>query len=163
MIVIGPDFMRVAKLADHAAVEALLVRAFGGPDEAGLVAGLRAAGAMEAEFVMPWEHGIVGYLAFSRLVAPEGWLALAPVAVAPEWQGRRLGVRLVSMAVQLMALRGATVVVLGKPSFYGRCGFSNARAAGLRAPYRNANLLIARAGEDVPEVEVIYPAAFAGV
>lgn len=159
----GPDFMRMAKPADQAAVTALLVRSFGGPGEAGLVQGLRAAGAMEAEMVLPWEGGIAGYLAFSRLTAPAGWLALAPVAVAPEWQGRRLGVRLVSGALRLMVMRGAVVVVLGKPSFYGRCGFSTARAAGLRAPYSNANLLLAGPGGDAAKVDLIYPAAFAGV
>lgn len=56
-----------------------------------------------------------------------------------------------------------TLVVLGKPSFYARAGFSLERAARLTSPYPISHTLIARAGADVPERHLIYPAAFAGV
>lgn len=159
----APDFMRPARSEDHAAIDALLRATFPTPAEAALVRALRADGHMEVELVMPWPAGLVGYLALSRMRAPDGWLALAPVAVAPAWQGKRLGSRMVAGALRLMAIKGVTVVVLGKPSFYARAGFSQERAAGLTSPYPAENILIARPGMDLPVETLVYPAAFAGV
>lgn len=53
-----------------------------------------------------------------------------------------------------------TIVVLGKPSFYGRAGFSLERARRLSSPYPVEYTLILRRGDDVPETELIYPKAF---
>ncbi|QAX28955.1 N-acetyltransferase [Leisingera sp. NJS204] len=55
-----------------------------------------------------------------------------------------------------------TIVVLGKPSFYGRYGFSLERAQKLISPYPLEYTLILRRGDDVPEAELIYPQAFPG-
>ncbi|MDC0658156.1 N-acetyltransferase [Leisingera sp. SS27] len=55
-----------------------------------------------------------------------------------------------------------TIVVLGKPSFYGRYGFSLERAQKLKSPYPLEYTLILRRGDDVPEAELIYPRAFSG-
>ncbi len=54
-----------------------------------------------------------------------------------------------------------TLVVLGKPSFYARAGFSLERAVRLISPYPISHTLIARAGDDVPERVLVYPPAFA--
>ncbi len=159
----APDSLRPARPEDHEAIRALLHAAFPTRAEAGLVADLRASGAMELELVMPWPAGPVGYLAFSRMVAPEGWLALAPVAVAPVWAGKRLGTRMVTGAVRLMAIKGMTVVVLGSPTFYARAGFSQSRAEQLETPYPKDFTLIARPGMDIPRKKLIYPKAFEGV
>ncbi len=113
----GPDFMRPLRAGEEDSADALLRAAFPGPEEAGLVRALRAEGQMDLEMVLPWGDGLVGYVALSRLVGPEGWLALAPVAIAPEWQGKGWGARFVSGVVKLAAIKGQTVVVLGKPSF----------------------------------------------
>jgi putative acetyltransferase len=160
---VGPDFMRGMRAGDEDAVDALLRAAFPGPQEADLVRRLRAEARMEMEIVLPWQDGVVGYVGLSRLVAPEGWLALAPVAIAPEWQGRRFGARLVGRVMQLVAIKQQRVVVIGKPSFYARAGFSQARAAGLRLPYSLEYTGYFGPGDDVPEAEVIYPAVFDGV
>ena len=113
--------------------------------------------------VLPWGTGLAGYLALSRLTAPEGWLALAPVAIAPDWQGQRWGTRFVTGVAKLAAIKGQTLVVLGKPSFYTRCGFSHPRAARLTSPYRADHTLIARPGDDSPEAPLIYPGSFQGL
>ncbi len=159
----GPDSLRLARIEEHGAIEALLRAAFAGPDEAGLVRRLRDEGRIEAEMVMPWQGGIVGYLALSQLLAPMGWLALAPVAIAPEWQGRRLGSRLVAGMAKLAAIKGQKIVVIGKPSFYARAGFSLSRAAGLRSPYPLSVTGFFGPGSDVPTADVVYPGAFDGV
>lgn len=159
----APDFMRPVRAEDHAAIDALLRAAFPTPAEARLVQSLRTSGQIEVELVMPWPAGLVGYLALSRMEAPSGWLALAPVAVAPAWQGKRLGSRMVVGALRLMAIKGVTTVVLGAPSFYARAGFSLARAAHLTSPYPRDQTLIARSGMDSPRETLIYPAAFAQI
>lgn len=155
--------MRPLKPADADAADTLLRAAFPTPAEATLVQALRAANLIDLELVLPAGDTLAGYLAFSRLTAPEGWLALAPVAIAPDWQGQRWGTRLVTAALRLMAIKGSTTVVLGKPSFYARCGFSQTRAANLTSPYPIQNTLIARPGEDIPAETLIYPAAFSKV
>ena len=174
-MVVGPDVTRRLRPGEEAEVDALLRAAFPGPDEAALVQRLRDQGAMAWEFVQPWKGRIGGYAAISRMVAPEGWYCLAPVAVWPEWQGGALGqsfhfgTRLVSaIADQFNDPHGLepearTLVVLGKPSFYARCGFSLERAARLHSPWPVDHTLIARPGDDVPEETLVYPAAFDGL
>jgi putative acetyltransferase len=187
-MVIGPDVSEM-RPEDHDEVDALLRGAFPGPDEAELVLRLRADRAMVSERVMRWQGRIGAYAGISRMVAPEGWFALAPVAVLPEWQNggsgrdpaglqpwQRLGTWIVQQTASLYIDFGhrmrpelqpkdgkPTLVVLGKPSFYARCGFSQERAARLIGPYPIRNTLIARPGDDVPEVTLVYPPAFDGV
>jgi putative acetyltransferase len=156
----GPDFMRPLRATEEDAADALLRAAFKGPAEATLVRALRAAGMMDLEMVLPWQNGLAGYLALSRLTAPEPWLALAPVAIAPEWQNQRWGSRLVAGVVKLTAIKGQTVVVHGKPSFYSRAGFDLGRAARLRSRYPLAQTLLCGPGSDDPECDLIYPPAF---
>ena len=157
----APDFMRAARASDHAAIDSLLRAAFPTPAEVALVQALRHAGALEMEMVLPDETALAGYLALSRMQAPAGWLCLAPLAIAPQWQGRGLGRRLTKAALKLTGIKGQTVTVLGNPDFYSRCGFSQSRAARLTSPYPVAHTLIAGPGEDAPETTLIYPAAFA--
>ncbi len=158
-----PDHMRAARPTDHTAIDALLRAAFPTGAEAALVRALHEAGALDMELVLPDETALAGYLALSRMVEPAGWLALAPLAIAPAWQGRGLGQRLTKAALKLAAIKGQTVVVLGAPAFYARCGFSQSRAARLNSPYPLDHTLLAGAGDDCPAVTLRYPAAFAAL
>lgn len=180
-MVVGPDVLQEMRPEQADEVDALLRAAFPGPEEAELVRVLRREGAMACEMVLPWAGRIGGYAAVSRMVAPQGWGCLAPVAVRPEWQRGalappgmrkgpwRIGTRLVSMMVQAVGAPAreprlpGTLVVLGEPEFYERCGFSRVRAQRLTSPYPLSHMMIARAGDDVPEATLVYPAAFAGV
>lgn len=173
-MVIGPDTCREAVSSDHEEIGALLRAAFGGTEEAGLVQRLRADGDMITEVVKPWQGRIVGYYAMSWMRAPERWACLAPVAVLPECQNGALGdgrhwhvgsrmMRELVGAVQGGWGRGGlidTVVVLGKPAFYARAGFSLERAAGLTSPYPLGHTLILRPGDDQPRQRLVYPVAF---
>ncbi len=154
----GPDSFRAVKPGDFDGVDALLRAAFGRPQEAGLVLALRAAGLIETEVVMPWGKGVVAHLVLSRLVTPAGWLALAPVSVAPEWQGKRLGSRLLQGVLKLARIKGHSLVVVGKPSFYSRAGF--VFDAALCPPYPAD--MTGVFGATGP-VTVGYPAAFDGI
>ena len=159
----SPGFTRDMRLGEEAGVEALLRLAFGGHDEAGLVAALRKSGAMAGEMVLPCDGEIVGYYALSRFIRPKGWLCLAPVAIHPDWQGMRHGKRMIGQLSEWARLSGTYVVVLGQPAFYGKAGFSLDRAAGLTSPYPITQTLLAGPGQDVPEQALTYPKAFEGL
>jgi putative acetyltransferase len=152
----GPDSFRTARPEDFEAIDAVLRAAFGGGAEVKLVRGLRAQGLIESEVVMPWGGGVVAHLALSRLVLPEGWLALAPVAVAPQWQGKGLGKRLLAGVMKLAAIKGQRVVVVGRPGFYAPLGFEFGGVVS-RYPAGVSGVFGAAGGE------VVYPAVFDGI
>ncbi|WP_444683910.1 GNAT family N-acetyltransferase [Alkalicoccus luteus] len=63
-------------------------------------------------------------------------LALAPVSVLPELQGRGIGSALIHDALQRAASAGyPSVIVLGHPDYYPRFGFQPASGFGVRAPF----------------------------
>jgi len=172
----GPDFVRDIRPDDFAEVDALLQAAFGGVQEVALVHALRRDKDMVSESVIHWDGRIIAYAGLSRMVAPVGWLCLAPVAVLPEaqrgaltpagqakghWQvGKRLVSELASAARTPEFDKSPAIVVLGQPEFYEQCGFSRTRAARLTSPYPRDFTMLAAPGEDVPKAELIYPAAF---
>ena len=155
-----PGFLREMRGSELAQADQLLQAAFGGPDEAALVRRLRADRALAGEQVLPFEDRIVGYAALSEMRSPQGWLCLAPIAIAPDFQGFGHGRRMVGMLAEWARRSGVFLVVLGDPAFYRRCGFSSERAAKLRAPYPASHLLLAGPGDSVPEETLEYPRAF---
>ena len=157
------DFVREMRAGEEAAVDALLTAAFEGEAEARLVRALRKARVMAGEMVLPKGDGIVGYYALSWMVKPKHWLALAPVAVAPEHQGQGLGKRMMGQLTEWARLTHSTVVVLGQPEFYRAGGFSSERAARLTSPYPVEYMLLVGPGTDAPKAELVYPKAFEGV
>jgi putative acetyltransferase len=181
-MVIGPDFTQRVNEQDWAETDALLIQAFGRADEAELVKQLRKDGDIWSESVKRWNGVIGGYVALSRMRKPDGWACLAPLAVLPQFQNAAaapdqslkkyysFGTRLASeIADMVKSSREATsnerkipdtVVVLGKPSFYERAGFSSIRAQKLISPYPVKFTLIARPGDDVPQEVIVYPPAF---
>lgn len=159
-MVVTPDFQREMRPDEVPQVDALLRLAFGGAAEAELVRALRKAGDMVGEQVVSAGGAVIGYAGLSRMVAPKGWLCLAPVAVHPDWQGRRVGRRMVGMIAEWARLSGVTVVVLGQVGFYERAGFSAARAERLSSPYPVEHTLLAGPGDAVPEQTLVYPRAF---
>lgn len=160
-MLIGPDFSRELRRGEEDEVDALLRAAFDGAAEAELVRDLRKTDAMAGESVATWDGRIAGYYALSHMVAPKGWLCLAPVAVSPDRQGSGLGRRMMGMLSEWARLSETYVVVLGQVAFYERAGFSQARAQGLTSPYPLAHTMIAGPGADVPVAALQYPKAFA--
>ena len=110
---------------------------------------------------MPWGDEAAGYLAVSRFVSPEGWLALAPVAIHPEWQRQGRGTFMVQSVVsELSKGVGRTIVVVGDRKFYSNCGFLATRAARLMTPFGAKNTLIISPEVKVPQERLVYPRAF---
>ncbi len=142
---------------DHAAIAALLTRAFGGPDEARLVGALREADELAISLVAEAAGTIIGHVALSPLAAEGPAFALAPLAVHPAVQSRGIGAALVHAALQ--AARDHSIVVLGEPAYYRRFGFAPVELA---SPYAGPHLMAL--GPALPPGSAIQHApAFAGL
>jgi putative acetyltransferase len=63
----------------------------------------------------------------------------------------------------LQASLPEAIVVLGRPSFYARAGFSLERAQNLTSPYPLDHTLILKQGDDEPQGRLIYPTAFSKI
>jgi putative acetyltransferase len=159
--------IRPERASDHAAIRAVTVAAFersayGHHNEADIVEALRAEGALTLSLVAEADGAIVGHVAFSpvRITDSEGdWHGLAPLSVAPAWQGRGIGQALVREGLKaLESLNSAGCVVLGDPAYYGRFGFRN--DPGLRYGEASSYLQrLVRHGR-APAGEVRYHPAF---
>lgn len=133
-----PLILREEARGDRAAIAAVIDAAFGQPGEAALVEALRAAGALTLSLVAVADDEIVGHVAFSPVTIDDGSAAigLAPMAVAPGWQRRGVGVRLIEEGLARLRAGGQrAVVVLGHPEYYPRFGFVPASRFGLRCEY----------------------------
>jgi putative acetyltransferase len=127
--------------ADHEDIRTVNCLAFGQDAEARLVDALRDGGYVRASLVAEKGKQVVGHILFSdlRIITQAGTvaaLALAPLAVVPEFQNRGLGTALVRRGLEVCKQQGhRIVVVLGHPHFYQRFGFSSKLAAQLESPY----------------------------
>ncbi|SLN28262.1 Acetyltransferase (GNAT) family protein [Falsiruegeria litorea R37] len=141
-------------------VDSLLRAAFDGEDEAALVHALRADRDMAAELTVTEGDKLVGYAALSWMKRPSGWVCLAPVAVEPSRQRRGIGGKLMKSVQHWISERDLTAVVLGDPNYYGKRGFSSARAQNLISPYPIEHTLLAGPGKGAPKETLTYPSAF---
>lgn len=113
---------------DHRRVAEIHERAFGGPEEARLVASLRVAARPQLSLVAERDDAVVGHVFFSPVAieapgAPAA-AALAPVAVHPEHQKRGIGSALIRAGLRGCPERGwQAVFLVGSPDYYRRFGF----------------------------------------
>ncbi|SEL15016.1 GNAT family N-acetyltransferase [Roseovarius nanhaiticus] len=126
MILRFPEFSRDLRRGEEPAVDALLLAAFGDAAQLARIAALRRAGDIAGEVVLPYRDEIVGYYALATMCAPKGWLCLAAVAIAPDWQGAGHGRRLMGVLSEWARLSGQTVIAEGPPPFFERAGFAPA-------------------------------------
>ena len=154
------DFLRPMQPGEEDAVHALLIASFDSDAEARLVRHLRKAGDMAGEMVLPMGDEIIGYYALSAMRGPKGWLALAPVALRPDHQGRGHGRRMLGQLTAWAKAAGQWVVVLGEPGFYTRCGFDLHRASKLTSAYPITHTLLVGPGDTVPNEALTYAKAF---
>lgn len=163
---------RLETAGDHHAVRVVNRLAFGRDDEARLVDSLRDGGYVRMSLVAEVGGAVVGHILFSDLpiISTNGTipaLALAPMAVIPEWQRKGIGSELVKQGLTACRELGhRIVIVLGHPRFYPRFGFSAELARNLESPYAGEAFMAAELVEDALQGisgRAEYPAPFASL
>ena len=115
--------------------------AFGRKDEADLIENLRTEGAVLLSLVAEIDDRIAGHILFSRMSigtshGPVDAVALAPMAVLPEYQCHQIGSEMVRRGLSELRDRGERIViVLGHERYYPRFGFSTDKANRLLSPF----------------------------
>jgi putative acetyltransferase len=155
---------------DEARISAVQRAAFGRIAEASLVERLRSDGLIITSIVADLGPRIIGSVIFSKLLiftVPETMhaVALGPVAVHPNYQGRGVGTEIIRAGLDKCRELGyPAAIVLGDPGYYERFGFSAEASAGLCSRYAGPDWmaleLIPGALESV-RGEVKYPPPFA--
>ena len=92
-----------------------------------IVKALRESGALSVSLVAEVEGNIVGHVALSPVTISdgmEGWYGLGPISVIPSNQGKGIGSKLISAAIEeLKNIQANGCVLLGDPNYYHRFGF----------------------------------------
>ena len=118
--------------ADVAAIEAVTIAAFlhaphTSHTEQFIVDALRKAGQLTVSLVANVDGAVVGHVAISPVSISDGaagWYGVGPISVAPEYQRRGIGSRLMREALRVLREHGASgCVLLGEPGYYSRFGF----------------------------------------
>jgi putative acetyltransferase len=122
-------------------VRGAFLQQFGSDSEVGLVRTMRDRGELIPELTLVAERDgqVVGHIAFSEVTLDgertQG-LGLAPVAVAPEFQGEGIGGALIREGLARATAAGwRFVVLLGHDHYYPRFGFAPAAPLGVRGDY----------------------------
>ena len=160
-----PVCIRDETADDAEAVHALLLECFPTAAEADLVRQLRQDGDIAFSFVALAADAVVGHVVFSRLIAPRGSLALAPVAVTTASRRQGIAAALIETGIaRAKAQSLAMVVVLGDPAYYRRFGFREQTVEGMPSPYAGPNLMGLMLAEGQPRGHaIVHPPAFASV
>lgn len=168
--------IRTEQPKDYRAIRHLNEQAFKGSVEADLIQKIR-----DSEYYQPGlslvaevEGGnIVGYVMFSEIsLQAENKsrfiLGLAPLAVLPEFQGSRIGSRLMEEGIRLSREKAyPAVAVLGHAAYYPRFGFRTSETFGIPAPFdvpAEYYMLLELYDGSLENLQgtIQYPEAFAG-
>jgi putative acetyltransferase len=158
--------IRPATPRDRDAIRLVEENAFGQQAEAGLVDALVAADDAVVELVAEEDGQVIGHILFSRLFVQEGGrefpaVALAPLAVDPSFHGTGIGGALIREGhIRLKAVGETLSIVLGDPAYYGRFGYTHARAAGFESVWQGDALQALAWGEAPETGQLAYATAF---
>lgn len=108
-------------------------------DEQDLVNRLRKSEAFipELSLVAECDGKIIGHILFTKMkIGGQPSLALAPVAVLPEYQNQGIGGKLIMEGHRLARELGyGPVIVVGHPAYYPRFGYKPASRWNITAPF----------------------------
>jgi putative acetyltransferase len=146
---VADPIIRQETISDYEAIHHVNRLAFGQDGEANLVNALRKGDYVRLSLVAEQAGQIVGHILFSDLpiITEAGILpalALAPLAVQPEFQNQSIGSALVRCGLDECRKQGhKIVVVLGHTHFYPRFGFSPKLAENLESPFSGKDSFMA--------------------
>lgn len=131
---------------DFPAIREIHQLSFGRENEAVLVEKIRSSRDFipGLSLVAEYEGRVAGHVLFSRiLIRPadpnlpeETSLALAPLAVHPDFRNKGIGSELVNQGLKTCRQYGhSLVIVVGEQSYYARFGFVPGRPKGLEVPF----------------------------
>lgn len=166
--------IRAERPGDFDEIRRVVTAAFGSATEADLVDGVRASEHYipELSLVAELEGAIVGHVMISRVTLVDGETrhvahSMAPVAVAPDHQGRGTGGAMIRRGIALAEDRGLPMVLLeGDPAYYRRFGFEHSVRHGIHfdlpewAPAEAAQVVILTSYDPTIRGKVEYPPAF---
>lgn len=159
---------------DYLAIAEVNTLAFGQVNEAKLIEKIRHSDHYipELSLVAEIDNFIIGHILFSYidLVDEETLkvLALAPLAVRPQFQNKGIGSALVKAGLEIAeARKKSLVIVLGHPNFYSRFGFQPSVVYKIESPFPvPENVFMVKPLTNYQEKyrgKVVYPSAFNGV
>lgn len=164
--------IRQETITDFPQVYNIHAAAFGQKDESEIVERIRKGAHFvpALSLVANYQNQIGGHILFSKIkinCSPEfECLALAPVAVLPEFQKKGIGKKLVNAGLEIAKSLGfEAVIVLGHKDYYPKFGFQKAIDFGISCPFDvpdehfmaielKENALSGKAGT------VVYPSEF---
>src|SRR5215469_8971251 len=148
---------------DQPAIHEVHALAFSGPAGAKLVDEVRQSGDLVISLVAAEGDLILGHILLSKLEAPMRALALAPVAVHPDFQRQGIGSAMIRKGLENAGHDGwEAVFVLGDVCYYSRFGFSVQAAKGDFSPYSGEHFMMLQLGprEILTSGRLVYPAPF---
>lgn len=91
----------------------------------------------ELSLVAVYRDTVIGHIMFSKIsVGQSEAIALAPLAVRPDYQRTGIGSLLVTAAHEMARKKGySCCVVLGNPLYYSRFGYEKASCYGIIPPF----------------------------
>jgi len=151
---------------DYAAIKEINDLAFKQANESMLIETLRDSPDFipGLSLVAEFEQKIIGHILFYPVKIVNDsieyvTLALAPMAVHPDYQRRGIGSKLVKEGLKRAKDLGhGSVIVAGHPEYYPRFGFKEASGFGIRTPFNvpdNAFLAIELANDALKDVKGI--------
>jgi putative acetyltransferase len=126
---------------DIEAIRHVNEEAFGGKEEADIVDALRKRSATVLSLVATDEGRVIGHILFSPVTIESESssfpaVALAPMSVLPEYQGKGIGSDLVRAGLdECRAMGHELVVLVGHADYYPRFGFVPARERGIECEF----------------------------
>ena len=156
--------IRQETATDYGVVYSLVKRAFACAEHADgneqdLVDALRKGEAFipKLSLVAEVNGEVVGHILFTKASIGENVvLALAPLSVLPEYQGKGIGTALILEGHRIAKdLRYTYSIVLGSETFYPRVGYIPAGHFGIKAPFDvpSENFMACRLNEPSPKIQ----------
>lgn len=136
--------IRQEKPNDYATVYQVVKTAFASAEESDgteqdLVTALRQSKAYIPQLSLAAQHGerIIGHIPFTKVsVGEKTELALAPLAVLPDYQRQGVGKALIAEGHRIARELGYNyIVVLGSPAYYSKSGYRPASRFGIQSPF----------------------------